>query len=174
MEILEEFRPERFSRQGEALAWGLTILALAGWAFLAGRGLSLPWLYRFIAIFLALTALSLSLTNWVDRSTVLRIEESGVQFENGMRRVQLRWEEIVRVQVLPMNIGRLVRVMGEKTFFTFRTLGEVTLRGQTRGRVGFAQGDQILSLILEHSGLKTASPVHTGARPSDGYYYSRE
>jgi hypothetical protein len=78
------------------------------------------------------------------------------------------------VQVLPMNLGRLVRVVGDKTFFSFRTLGEVTLRGQMRGRVGFAQGEQILALILERSGLKTAAPVDSGARPSDGYYYSRE
>jgi len=156
------------------MAWGLAILALAGWAFLAARGMSLPWLYRFIAVFLGLTALSLSLTNWIDRSTILRLDEHGVRFENGLRKVQMRWEEIIRVQVQPMNLGQLVRVMSEKTFFTFRTLGDVTLRGQMRGRVGFAQGEQILATILERSGLISISPVHNGARPSDGYYYSRE
>jgi hypothetical protein len=174
METPVEFRPERFSRQGEAMAWGLTILAGVGWAVFTARGIPLPFLYRIISAVLLITALSLTLTNWVDRSTILHLDDEGVRFENGLRHVEMHWPEIMRVQVIPMNLGRLVRVISQKTYFTFRTLGEVTMRGQTRGRVGFAQGDQILATILERSGLQSNEPVHAGPRPSDGYYYSRE
>jgi hypothetical protein len=174
METPVEVRPERFSRQGEAMAWGLTILAMVGWGLIAGRGLRAPLLYQLISGFVTLTALSLSLTNWVDRSTVIRLDDEGVRFENGLRKVRLRWNEVLRVQVVPMNLGKLVRVVGARTYFTFRTLAEVSLHGKTRSKVGFAAGDQLLQEILERSGLHSMPPVDAGERPSDGYYYSRQ
>jgi hypothetical protein len=47
-------------------------------------------------------------------------------------------------------------------------LGEVSLRGQVRGRVGFADGDLILSYILDKARLTRIE------QPGNGYYYARE
>jgi hypothetical protein len=168
MDTPAAFRPERFSRRGELTAWGLAVLVFAAWIALAARGQTVPSLLQLLAIFLLLAGLAISLTNWIDRHTLLRLETDGVNFENGLRRVHLAWDEIRQVQVFPSNLGDRVRVVGEKTFFSFRKLDEVVLRGQVKGRMGFADGERILQHILEKAHLEQLD------RPGFGYYYARK
>ena len=168
METPVEFRPERFSRRGEITAWGLTILSLSGWVALSVREISIPWFFIFLSVFMLVAALATSLSNWSDSHTLLRLDNDGVHFENGLRQVHLTWGEIQKVQIFPSNMGDQVRVSGEQTFFIFRLLGEVSLRGKVRGRVGFADGEHILSYILQAAGLKRIE------QPGNKYYYARE
>ncbi len=163
------FHPERFSRRGEITAWGLAILAFAAWMALAARGQAVHPLLVALAVFLLLAGLAISLTNWIDRHTVLHLEADGLRFENGLRRVQMRWDEIRQAQVFPSQMGDRVRVVGETTFFSFRKLNEVSLRGQVKGRMGFADGERILQHIVETAGLQ---PVDR--QPGFGYYYARK
>lgn len=176
MDLPADFRPEVSTRRGEVTAWGLAILAFVGWALLSARGVRVSWLYIFLALFLLLSGLAISLTNWVERRTVLRLETDGVSYENGLRRARMAWNEIQRVQVEPGNLGNLVRVFGDgRQYFSFRTLGEVLLHGETRGRVGFTQGEAILTTIVEKSGLKRSTqPAPGRSLPTGGYYYARE
>lgn len=167
METPVEFRPECFSRRGEITAWGLAIFTLAGWFALRLRGLPVPLLLSALAIFLVLAAFAVSLSNWSDRRTLLRLEADGVRFENGLRRVYMPWKDIQMVQIFPSNLGDQVRVTGARTFFNFRMLGEVSLRGQVRGRLGFSDGDRILQHILEAAQLKRVEG------PGAGYTYAR-
>lgn len=178
MELPADFHPERFSRRGEFTAWLLTALAFGGWAVILWRGgqASLP--YAFLSLFVLLAALAISLTNWMDRRTTLHLDADGVLFENGLRRVRLGWQEIQQVQVYPSRLGRQVRVYGKQTFFSFRTLGEVSLRGEVRSRMGFAEGERILSHILEHSGLQRVETrrANDGRSfvPPEMEYYARK
>lgn len=178
MELPAEFHPERFSRRGEFTAWSLTVLAFGGWAFILWRGgqASLP--YSLLSFFVLLAALAISLTNWMDRRTTLRLDANGVQFENGLRRVRLSWQEIQQVQVFPSRLGRQVRVYGKQSFFSFRTLGEVSLRGEVRSRLGFVEGERILRHILEQSGLQRVEMRQTNdgwsAPLSEMEYYARK
>ncbi len=165
---MQVFRPELLPRRGEYIAWGTTLLAFAGWAILLASGMRLLILIPILAIFLLLCALLISLSNWVDRQTFLRLEPDGVHFENGLRRVDLHWHQIQQVQVLPSYWGEKVSVIGQGSHFNFHTLGEVTVRGETKGRVGFAEGEKILQHILKHSQLKVVD--NTGP----GYYYARQ
>jgi hypothetical protein len=168
MEIPAEFRPEIFSRRGEVTAWGLAILAMVSWFTLWVRSTPAPVLFIILALFLLGAALTISLSNWSDRHTFLRLEANGVRFENGLRRVYLTWDEIQKVQIFATNLGDRVRVSGVNTFFSFRMLGEVSLRGQVRGRMGFDDGERILRHILRETGLKRID------QPGEGYYYARE
>jgi hypothetical protein len=168
MDTPAEFRTERFSRRGEITAWGLGILSLLGWISLLTRGLPVPFLYALLTIFLLVSGLAVSVSNWSDRHTLIRLEAGGVHFENGLRRVHLAWEEIQKVMIFPSNLGKQVRVSSERTFFTFRLFSEVALRGQVRGRVGFADGELILNHILEKAKLNKIE------QPGKGYYYARE
>ena len=68
------------------------------------------------------------------------LEADGVRYENGLRRVRLRWHEVQKVAVLPAHWGKLVQVVGEKSHFGFKTLGEVRFQGEVRGRTGFREG----------------------------------
>jgi hypothetical protein len=102
--------------------------------------------------------MGISLGNWMDRHTALRLEPGGLAYQNGLRHVRLKWEEIQRVRVLPAAWGKKVQVFGRHTYFAFNTLGEVKVQGKMMGRVGFAAGDQILEQILRSADLRPVQP----------------
>jgi len=166
----QEYRPELLSRRGEVVAWSLAILLAAVWLFLrAGRQPFLPAVTFLLGFFL-FSAASISLGNWMDRRTVLRVDDQAVAFENGLRRARIPWQDIQEVQVFPSSWGKKVQVIGPQAHFAFRTLGEVRLQGDLKGRMGFAQGEFILEYILARSGLHKAPPD----RPDQvGIVYSR-
>jgi hypothetical protein len=163
-----EFHPELISRRGELIAWVTSLMALSAWGILLLVGYSVHPALKFLAIFLLLSALSISLGNWMDRHTLLRMEADGVWFENGLRHTHLRWDEIQQVQVFPSNWGKKVHVLGDQAHFDFRTLGEVTIQGDVKGRMGFADGEAILKKILRETGLKQIE------RSGNGEYYARQ
>ena len=72
------------------------------------------------------------------------------------------------VRVIPSPWGNKVEVYGEKSHFTFRTLAEVKVRGELKGRFGFAQGEEILRQIVLNSNLEIKDD------PGAGYYYVRK
>jgi hypothetical protein len=163
-----EYHPELISRRGELIAWTTAFMALAAWGILLLVGAPVHPALKFLATFLLLSALAISLGNWMDRHTLLRIEADGIRFENGLRRAHLQWDEIQQVQVFPSNWGKKVRILGGQVHFDFRTLGEVTIQGDVKGRMGFADGEAILKKILQEAGLKKVE------RPGSGEYYARQ
>ena len=167
---LQEFHPELNSRRGELIAWGSTLLVAAGWVVLVVSGNRVPGSVPLLGILLLLAALSISLGNWMDRQTCLRLEPGGVSFQNGLRTVRLDWEQIRQVQVYPGKWGKRVSVIGPDSHFEFRTLGEVTVQGEVKGRLGFVEGERILQKILDDAGMvpKPDSPS------SSPYYYVRK
>ena len=104
----------------------------------------------------------------MDRRTVLRMDGRGISYKNGLRNVQMDWLDIRQVRVLPARWGNKIQIIGENAYFEFRTLGEVKVAGQIKGRMGFEQGEEILREIILNSGLHKID--HTG----DGYYYARD
>ncbi len=167
MQIPKEFRPELIPRKGERVAWLLLLLALVYLSVALWRDDGLTWIAVVFVSLMFLSAGSITLGNWVDRKTVLRLNPEGVSFNNGLRNVFLNWEDVREVRVLDSAWGRRVQVQGPETTFTFRTLGEVIMQGELKGRVGFAEGESILNKILELSGLQE---IETTEKAS---YYSR-
>jgi hypothetical protein len=163
-----EYRPELLSRRGEYIAWGTALLVIAAWLIMYLTRTPVFGGLRFLAILLALCGMAISLGNWMDRRTILRLEPDSVWFDNGLRQVSLHWSEIRQVQVYPSAWGKKVRVIGDKVHFDFRTLGEVILQGEVKGRMGFEKGEQILGNILKSAGLKQVPG------PDNGSYYARE
>ena len=164
-----EYRPELIPRRGEFVAWIMTLIALSGWLILWLLGLQVHLSLKVFGLFFIFGGVAISLGNWSDRRTRLCLDPSGVYFENGLRKVVLPWGDIRLVKVIPTSWGKKVHVMGDTDHFEFRTLGEVVLKGQIKGQLGFEQGDQILRQILEQAHLKVAS------RPEEGYdTYSRD
>ena len=161
-----EFRPELLSRRGEWTAWVLALAASAGMWFLKQDGYIPAWAWIFWA-FLIFSSVSISLGNWLDRTTFIRIEEDGVRYKNGLRRVWLRWSEVQKVAVLPARWGKSVQVVGEKSHFWFKTSGEVRFQGEVRGRTGFPEGQAILDFILKKTGLVLVE------ESNNAYYYAR-
>lgn len=165
---MQEFRPELLSRRGELIAWGSTLMVVIGWLVLRLSGQAVPGVVLFLGVFLLLAALSISLGNWMDRHTLIRLDEKGIEFANGLRHVHLPWGEIRQVRVLPSRWGNKVQVFGPRSYFYFRTLGEVKVQGEVKGRMGFEKGEEILRQIILNSHL------HLVERQGEGDYYARQ
>lgn len=164
-----EFRPERMPRRGELFAWISAGIALVAWiVFLVNRTLVPVWL-PVVAILLLITAGLIRLTNWMDTRTLIRLLVDGIEYEDGLRRVVLRWENIERLEVFPSSWGEKVYVVGKQRRFSFRTLGEVKLNGEVKGKIGFQDGEKLMSFIIQKCNLKPSETPHNG-----GYYYSRK
>ena len=103
---------------------------------------------------LLFSAIAISFGTWVDRKTILILETEGIKFRNGLRDIQLTWEQIEQVRVITDRWGDRIYVLGTKNTFSFRMLSEVELRGKVGGQMGFPEGDTILKEIIHASGLR--------------------
>lgn len=166
--LKEEFRPILLPRRGEALAWLSGLLMVVGWLILRIRELHVPSYVPYVTVFLLLASLSISLGNWMDRRTVIYLDPDGIQFDNGLRHVYLRWEQILQIILITSNWGDKIRIYGTLGHFDFRSLGEVKMSGEVKGRMGFESGDLILKRILQMTGLQEIE--HTGKQ----VYYARK
>jgi hypothetical protein len=167
-----EFKPELVSRRSELIAWGGALLVNGIWIALIVFSKTMSFWLPILGIPLLLIAIGMSLGNWMDRKTRIKLDTEGIYFTNGLRRADLTWDEIQEVRVLPAQWGEKVQVFGEKVYFAFHTLGEVTSNGRVLGRTGFQDGDKILRNILENSGFSGSKQMDLGDQ-QEGYYYSR-
>jgi len=164
-----EYKPLLVPRRSEFNAWGLTLILLIVLIFssLEGRGKVGGVI---LLVFLVLSSTTMSIGNWIDRKTYLRIGEQSVIYFNGAREVSLPWKDISRVEIIPGKFGDKIIVSSTEKRFRFQALGKIKMSEKVSGQVGFEQGTQILETILEKSGLATAE-----RKPADSYeYYSRE
>lgn len=168
MRTSDEFRPEQNSRRGEFIAWGATLMVGLAWLVLTINNQDIPNAIPFLGIFLLLSSASISLGNWVDRRTVIRVSTDGIGFKNGLRNVRMNWDEIKQVRVIPTRWGSKIQTFSDTAFFEFRKLGEVKLSGNFTGKIGFKQGDEILQQIILKSGLQIIE------NQGEGYYYARQ
>jgi len=146
------YTPELLPRRGEFSAWALTIVTAYGF-YVLSQPIPIPFLaWGFIAVF-AFSAFSISLGNWMDRHTFIRIEPDEIIFENGLRKTHLAWNAILEVRTTPGRWGTSVHVVGEHAHFSFFTLGEMEFRGRIRARTGFSEGKLILDQIIRAAGL---------------------
>lgn len=169
----QEYNPELVSRRSELIAWGSAILVNGTWLLLILFGQPLSFWLPILGIPLILIAAGMSLGNWMDRHTVLKLDFESIFFSNGLRHVQLKWQEVQEVRVLPAQWGKKVQVFGERSYFGFHTLGEVSANGKVLGRTGFVDGDRVLEQILDRAALSEVKQVGVGGQ-QEGYYYSRE
>lgn len=146
------YTPELLPRRGEITAWSLAAATALGLYFLSLRQPVPFWVWFFCA-FLTISAASISLGNWMDRKTFIRLEPGVVVFENGLRKSRLEWDAIREVRAATMVWGTSVHVIGLQSHFSFSTLAEMKFQGQVRGRSGFVQGQAILDEIIRSAGL---------------------
>jgi hypothetical protein len=169
---IQEFRPELISRRGELIAWGSALLVGGAWFVLRHSAGFASRLVPILAVPLLIAALSISLGNWMDRHTQLRLDPQGVSFTNGLRHVQLKWEQIQQVRVMPAAWGKKIQVFGERAYFAFFTLGEVKAQGRVLGRTGIAAGEFALQRILESAHLHEVHSLSPD-QGQEGNYYVR-
>ena len=163
----KELRPELTSRRSETTAWLLALVLLFAMAVLNWQFGRIPagiWVFGGLLLF---AAVSISLGNWIDRSTVMGLDINGIAFEDGLRQVALSWQEIEKVNVIPVRWGKSVQVIGSKSHFEFRTLGKIQYQGEVQGRLGFVEGGAVLKEILKETELVLEK------EEKGRYYYAR-
>ena len=153
MDTDQIFRPETISRQGERNAWILTGFALIIELLLIWRLSSLPVWATLLTAFLLLSAVFISLSNWVDRKTILILNPERIEFRNGLRNVSMQWDQVETVNVIADRLGRRVHVAAAQENFNFRMVSELEIRGKVGGKMGFSEGETILKEIINASGL---------------------
>lgn len=156
-----EYRPTRLSRRGEVIAWVLALIVGAVWLGLSLSGNRVGVALPLLEAFLLFAALSISLGNWMDRKTVLRLDHAGVSYTNGLRQVRFDWSKINQLRIYPGGWGKRVQVLGESAdgkpaYFGFRTFGIVRVQGEVKGQMGFEAGDEIVSEMIRRSGLQVS------------------
>jgi len=169
MNDLFEYRPEILPRRGELSAWILTSLSGAAWLVMEVTSTQKYFGILILFVFFLLSALIISLGNWMDRHTQIVIHENSILFQDGLRLIDLSWDEIQHVEIYPSKWGNKVRVLGNERRINYRTLGEISLKGEVKGRMGFIDGEEITNKILDKSQLKQVNISEEGV-----YYYSRK
>lgn len=161
------FEAVQSSRRGEVVAWSLAGVMLV--PVVLWREDRLVWLASVVVFgMLALSAVMISFGGWVERHTKICMDATGLAFFNGLRKVQMAWEEIKQIRVHSTAYGDKIFISSDKDQFSFKTLGKLIVRGQEKDRMGFEKGQEILKIILERSGLLGKAQL------SDGYSYYRE
>ncbi|GAB4532664.1 MAG: hypothetical protein Fur0018_21450 [Anaerolineales bacterium] len=158
------------SRRGEVVVWAVWLVVTLAWGALSRLG-SVP---LFVPLFwgvLTLMAGGTSLGNWMDRHTVLRLSAEGVFFRNGLRTVDLPWENVERVDLLPSKWGQVIHVSGTNAHFRLRTLANIQALGSETisTQVGFPDGEHILTEIRQRAGLQVFKQLENGR-----WYYARQ
>jgi hypothetical protein len=163
-----DYYPILLSRRGEFVAWGSLLLLTTGWLILLVSDRDVPSGVAFLLVFLLFSGMGISLGNWMDRKTIITISEESVSFKNGLRNTNLNWTDIQRIEVTPSKWGKKVRVIGTHSYFDFRSIGEISVFGDVKGRMGFEKGDKILDMIILKTGLIKFS------LNDSRYYYSHK
>jgi hypothetical protein len=161
----EAYQPVLLPRRGELIAWLCAIMCAVAWLVLHLAKSPVFIGLKILAALLIFISIAISMSNWMDRRTVLKIDPQGIAFENGLRKAQLGWQDIRRVEVISSSLGNKVRVLGDAAHFDFRTLAEVKLGGELKGQMGFQDGEKILKEIIQQADLK-----ETG-NPEEGCVY---
>ncbi len=162
----QRYQPVRNSRKTEIQAWLLTFVLVVTIIFVPIES-SVVKVGAYVLIgFFGLSAVLISFGGWVDRRTFLGLDENGIDFRNGLRNVQFRWEEVKKVQVHPSNAGDKVLIFGNRSYFSFQTFGEIVRNDEVQGRIGFEKGTEILYTIMHYSDLENKQKHQV-----EGYYY---
>jgi hypothetical protein len=135
------------------MAWVAGVGLFVGLYLGTDRWGDLPFVYWLFAGLILFSAFSISLGNWMDRRSLIRLDSDGIAFQNGIRSVRLTWPEVQNVAVIPTRLGERVQVQSAQSHFTFKTMGESTI-GTQQFRTGFADGQEILETILKNCGLQ--------------------
>ena len=167
MESAQVFRPTTIPRSGERNAWVLSGFAVVIEALMIWRFGTPPAWSTILMVFFLLSAMVISLSNWVDRKTTLVLQPESIEFRNGLRNVHLEWDQIEKLRVVSDRWGQRVHILGAGASFNFRLLSEVEYQGKVRGQMGFPEGEAILKEILKSSGLTLTES------DDQGRYYAR-
>jgi hypothetical protein len=156
------FSPAAVDRRGEGVGWLLTAGLAAGLAVIFWRSGGVPWLGLVLLVILIGLSSLVSLGNWLESNTTIRLDVAGIEERQPLHSVALRWDEILELWAWPASRGWRILVRGTGGQILFRT-GErlVSARGPEL-RLGFPQGEQLAARVRNAAQLAAPQPQEAG------------
>ena len=136
------------SRQGEIIAWMLFIFLALVTVFLSSRTGLNTW-YLIFDLFFLLSAILVSFGNYVNRSTRMVLTEDNIKFFNGIRKIQMAWEQIDEVLEVPSRMGPKIWIIGNGKRIAFQKNSVIKWKEEIRDRIGFEESDEIMDIIMK-------------------------
>jgi hypothetical protein len=149
----QTFHSECLPIRGEFVAWIMTLVIGFVWICLIILKINNIILIPILFFILLVSALLIRINNYIDAHTIIHFYVDRLEFEDGLRKIILPWNEIERIVVYQSTWGKKIHVSGKERRFNFRTLGVVKLGGEIKGKIGFNEGKMILDTILSRSQL---------------------
>jgi hypothetical protein len=135
------------------MAWVLTAVAGSVGASLFYLSRPLPLIFWASFLLLLLVALAITFSHWLERRTMILLDDQSVSFRSPLREVTFGWNEVEKVLCVKIQGGWRFMVVGTAAAFRFQSL--VTLRsgfGRTV-RSGYAKGVEMATFIRRLAGL---------------------
>lgn len=146
------------------MAWILVGIVLLYDAALLALGRTLGVFPIGLTAFLLLAGLLILFGNRVEARTEIRVDETGVRYDSGLRKSNIGWPEVREVQVQPMRSGFSVQVTGTASHFRFTFVPPVVAKGPRGNRpgMGFPDAAQLAVTIIRRAGLELAHSSEQG------------
>ena len=161
------YRPAPVDRRGERVGWLLS-LALAGGLLLLQRfSGGIAWLgLVFLALLVALAAL-VSIGNWLEAGTSIRIDAQAIEERTPLRSVRLGWGEVDEMWTWPASRGWRILLRGTGGQILFRTGERMSFPRGAELRLGFPEGEQMAGVV------RRAARLSAPLRQDDGWVCRR-
>lgn len=148
----QTYKPEISTRNSEYVAWGLAVASIFAVIVLNNQGNVPTWAWFLTGLFI-FSGIVISFGNWVDRMTMIEMDEETIHFVNGLRNVTMKWDEILYLWEGKGRIGYMVQVLAADRHFSFNLPSEMSFQGRGKSKVGFKEGETIRDEIMRRAKL---------------------
>lgn len=148
------YRPIFSKSSGIITAWSLFgISGLAG-GYLYLRGIVPPLSLWITTVIMLLIALAISFSYWLERRTLVIIEDKCLRYESPLRKIIFQWDEIHELWCLSIRGGWRFTISSSTDAFRFETLNVRQFGSGREVRSGFTDGKRIAALVQKRADLR--------------------
>ena len=148
------YRPILSKSSGIITPWLLFGISALVWCYLYLRGFTPPPSLWIPSVIMLLVALATSFNYWLEKQTVILIEEQGVCYQSPLRRVTLHWAQIHELWCHSFRGGWRFTISDSAEAFRFVTLKVLQFGSGREVCSGFIDGKRIAQLVQQRADLR--------------------
>jgi uncharacterized membrane-anchored protein len=139
------------------MAWALAAVATSVGVSLVSLNRQLPLVFWLSFVLLLVVAIAITFSHWLERRTMIILEDESVIFQSPLRSVMLPWEQIEKLACIKIQRGWRFMVSGKQAAFRFQSM--ITLRSGfgREVRSGYDRGLEIARFIQHSAKLDQVS-----------------
>ena len=163
----QTLKPIQNPRRSEMTAWFLSLCLILILIFSTEGGFFKVGGIILCTFFL-ISAVIISLGNWQNRKTVLRLSRDQIWYFNGIKESSLSWEEIQRVEVYSGRFNDKISLVSDSGIIRFDIVNLEHFDQDKTPNYGFKEGVKILNSILDQTDFNEKKQNRLGY-----YYYQK-